>query len=308
MPQALTLAPTTAAFDNQYQVVWDSTSLQLAMTCPYKYYLTMYQGYGQHSIHLTFGAIYAEVHQLRRNKEAEGMAADEILHLCVAHILNHPDRAKLEAQAERAKVKNKTTHTLIRTVCWYFFTYADDSLRTVKLNDGTVASEQSFKMPHALDENILLSGHFDGIAQRGDDFFVIDEKTTKYYPADHVKNFNPDVQMTMYILGGQIVFDKPVRGAILNVAQILQTMTHFNRSILTRSEARLNEFYYDTLEVIQRIHSYVDAGRFPLNATACGNYGGCSFRDVCGQCPDMRENILKGNFKQSEPWNPAAHR
>ncbi len=45
-----------------------------------------------------------------------------------------------------------------------------------------------------------------------------------------------------------------------------------------------------------------------MNRTACGNYGGCEFRKVCGSVPGVRKNLLEGSFRKRDRWDPIKRR
>lgn len=46
----------------------------------------------------------------------------------------------------------------------------------------------------------------------------------------------------------------------------------------------------------QFIAACIESENFPPDFTKCGNYGGCTFQDVCMQGPDNRERFLNENF------------
>ena len=46
----------------------------------------------------------------------------------------------------------------------------------------------------------------------------------------------------------------------------------------------------------QFVDACIKAENFPPDFTKCGNYGGCTFTDVCMQSPDNRERFLNENF------------
>jgi hypothetical protein len=40
-----------------------------------------------------------------------------------------------------------------------------------------------------------------------------------------------------------------------------------------------------------------------MNLSACGNYGGCPFRELCSRSPKVRENFLKSDYVDHN-WDP----
>lgn len=61
------------------QIGWDATSLELVKTCPYKYYLSMIQGYRakKGNVDLFFGLIVHSSLELYHHKRAEGLTYEE---------------------------------------------------------------------------------------------------------------------------------------------------------------------------------------------------------------------------------------
>jgi hypothetical protein len=102
---------------------------------------------------------------------------------------------------------------------------------------------------------------------------------------------------------------------MLDVAQIAVGFSRFMRGFTYRTEEFLSEWYFTTLQhvsairgVTQRFRDTGNAAHFPPNFTACGNYGGCEFREVCSKSPQYREQFLKSNFEKRRPWNPLESR
>lgn len=296
------------SFQDGRQFAWDSTSLTLAQTCPRKYYYKMHLDLRPKatSVHLIFGGIYASALEMFYKLRATDHSVDEALRKVVLFAL----RESWDHEAGHAKVFNdakKTRVNLIRTIVWYVDQFAiesPDGLVTYHLQSGKPAVELSFTV-EANDE-ILLCGHLDRVVSMSDHLYIMDQKTTggtvgTYY----FSHFDLDNQMSLYPWAGQTVLHSPIRGVIIDAAQVAVNFTRFERGITTRSKDQLAEWFEGAMETIYRIRGY-DPARpesWPMNLTACRNYGGCEFRHICAVSPSVRENYIKSDFT-TESWDP----
>jgi hypothetical protein len=109
--------------------------------------------------------------------------------------------------------------------------------------------------------------------------------------------------MPLYTIAGKIIAEKPIRGVIIDGIQLLVSGARFNRAPLTYSEAWLTEFMQNVEHKIALASSYFDNNYWPMNETACGNYGGCAFKKVCSRSPEVRDIFLNADFKVNR-WDP----
>jgi len=196
---------------------------------------------------------------------------------------------------------------LIRSIIWYVDTFEDEDVKTHHLSDGRAAVEYSFTL--TIDDGNFLCGHLDRVCTYGDDFYIMDQKTTgTTITPRFFEGFNPDTQMSLYTFAGRAIFDIDVKGIIIDAAQIAVGFTRFERGFTFRTDSQLDEWYGDTLEVIAATQEATRVGVFPMNPSACGNYGGCEFRGVCSKSPEVREAFLNADFKKRDQWNPLQRR
>lgn len=305
--------------DDGVQYAWDSTSLGLLKTCPRKYQLSMVLNWQpkEKSYHLTFGIIYhsAIEHWLKRKVELKlaGEADADIIHETATREAIH--RALIDSFGYQPGMKKgvpdnaKTRENLIRTLVWYFEHYRKDNCRTHVFAGGRPAVELSFRFP--IGHDLLLAGHLDHIVEFGapDQLFGQDHKTTastvtgasaRYF----FQGFNPDNQMTLYTTAAMVAFGTPVKGMIVDAAQIAVGFSAFARDFTHRSEAQIQEFLAGVLTYRRSAEMYHRQGFWPMNESSCGNYGGCEFRDICSKSPQVRERFLRTEFTQDKPWNP----
>lgn len=318
------------------QFVWDSTSLKLAEECPRKYKYTLIDGWQApgRSVHLDFGAWYATALEHFHKLRAGGMSYDDAVCEVVSEALisswvrnweaiNEPssqtdyvfrtigdikERSRIgEGSPWESGHNLKTRETLIRTIIWYLDQFQDDSMSTVILADGKPAVELSFLIP--ISDDLFLSGHMDRLVEYSGDIFVTDNKTTgSTISARYFDGWNPDIQMSMYTFAGKMIYKMPISGVVIDAAQIAVGFTRFERGFTFRSTEQLDEWYDQVQYLIQETQAYTKEDYFPMRTSACGNYGGCQFRDVCSRSPSVRDNFLRAKFIQGPTWDPAARR
>lgn len=309
------------------QYAWDSTSLGRLKECPRKYQLTMvlnWQGKAR-SHHLDFGIFYhaaiefyikqmASWRNWTTEHEVDEFTDRGKLHdTCVRNAIR---KAMIDSWGYTPGINkktglpytDKTRKNLIRSLVWYFEQYGlTDPCRPFILSNGQAAAELSFRFEIGHDQ--LLAGHLDQIVWFGEHRYVLDHKTTsstvtgasaKYY----FSGFNPDNQMSLYSIGAAVAFNTPVQGVIIDAAQVAVGFTAFGRDFTHRSKEQLSEFLEGVYSYRRLAEQFTQAGFWPMNENACGNYGGCEFRDVCSKSPVVRERFLRTDFTQQKPWNP----
>ena len=309
----------TESFNSGGQFVWDSTSIKLATTCLRKYQYKLIDGWTslQPSPHLIFGAHYATALEHYHKLVALGSSEDEAIITVVAEAMTATWEYEKDAEGNPIPETGapwlsidsyKSRENLIRTIIWYLDEFgADDSMRTYMLSDGKPAVEHSYKLP--IDGNIILSGHIDRLVEYGGDVYVTDNKTTKSAISPYYfRQFDLDIQMSGYTFAGKVIYNLPVKGVIIDAAQIAIGFTRFGRAPTMRSDDQLAEWLDETIETIGRARKAFTDERFPRNLTSCSDYGGCEFREICSVPRAHRQAFLKGSFKKDVPWNPAKPR
>lgn len=323
------------------QFVWDATSIALADTCLRKYEYKMIQGWESHllSVHLRFGQHYATALEHFYKFLALGYSRDDALASVVLEALEDTwERPQCEVCGGTGQIDfddseqggtsrciacdgtgkgsggapwdsldtNKTRETLIRSIVWYTEQFKEDST-TVVMFEGKPAVEHSFYLP--VDNGVMFSGHLDRLVDYNGSIMVMDQKTTKStISSNYFDQFHPNTQMSMYSFAGRAIFAMPVKGVIIDAAQIAVGFTRFERGMTFRSDSQLNEWYDDAMLTIEGAREATRKGHFKMNPSACGNYGGCEFRAVCARSPEVRPQFLKAAFSQGAGWDPNKRR
>lgn len=334
----LTPAGATSPFlpGTQIQFAWDATSLSLFRTCPRLYQYTILDGWsGRHdNIHLIFGGEYHSTLEDFDHAIAQGIPRDEALHgvvkAMVQRIWDWPDDETTKA----GKYKNR--HTLVGLVVDYLDHFNPDPAETYIKSDGTPAVELSFRfeldwgpeagieydmigdyevpggtarMPVRQNQPYLLCGHLDRVVTFNQQLFILDRKTTTTTLGDYYfHGFSPDTQMSLYTLAGKIILDAPIRGVIIDAAQIrLEEPNAFARGFTYRTEGQLEEWLDDIRSTLALAETYAVNGHWPMNDKACSMYGGCKFRGICSKDPHVRQAFLNTDFVKlpiEARWNP----
>lgn len=308
------------------QYAWDSTSLGYLKQCPRLYQYNMIDSWTakEDNVHLRFGIEYHQALHDYENCKLTGISHDEAVHdtlrALTDRLADYPEPSKDTKPS--VKVKNKAN--LIRTIIWYLDQFEDDPAKTVIMEDGSPAVELSFRFEldfgpkatdqgwigneserHLIGQPYLLCGYLDRIVDFGDEFYGMDRKTTTTTPSEYYFNqFEPNNQMSLYTIASQVIFQSPIKGIIIDVAQIAVGFSAFARSFTYRTNDQLAEWMVDLRDWLEKAEGYATRGYWPMNDTACDKYGGCKFREICSKSPQVRERYLEANFKRGERWNP----
>lgn len=305
------MTPESSFTPEGVQWAWDSTSIKRAATCPRKYYYEAICSWQspRASVHLWFGGHYATALETYHTLTAAGESPASALRTVVRQALIDTWDTETGGPITFDHT-SKSRETLIRTIVWYFEEFANDPFTTYRTDEGAPAVEHSFRLP--VDNGIVFCGHIDRLCTDADDnIFVHDQKTTSTTLSPHYfAGFKPDNQFSMYTFAGKMIYSLPIQGVIVDAAQIAVGFTRFGRAPILFTDAELNEWYDETMDLIAKTQEYTrrmaDKGEaaFPRNTTACGNYGGCAFRHICARPPEFREQFLRGDFVIGDKWEP----
>jgi len=174
---------------------------------------------------------------------------------------------------------------------------------------GRPLSEGEGFKANLLPQPYLLSGHLDRVVTLNDDLYVMDRKTSiQTLSAYYFAQWSPSTQMTLYTLAGKIILNSPIKGVIIDAAQVLlEKPNAFDRRFAYRTDDQLTEWLDDLRYFLRAAEDFATAGYWPQNDSACGKFGGCVFREVCSKSPHAREAYLKASFIKQAPedrWNP----
>lgn len=319
----------TSSFDAQgLQYAWNSSSIKLVEECLRKYYYVMIEGWTSpnRNFHLRFGGHFATALEHYYKHRANGMESEDALCEVVHEALcatwdrrmpedyeNHPDGSQTphpiigQGSPWESGDTAKNRENLIRTIVWYVAEFEADPITVHHLSDGKPAVELSVVLP--VDNDIVFAAHLDRVVDYSGEPYVMDQKTTGSALSSYYFNqYSPDTQMSMYTFLGKAAFSIPVKGVIIDAAQIMVGFTRFARGFTFRTDDQLEEWYDNSMYHIEAARTATREKHFPMNTTSCGNYGGCPFRDVCSRPKGVRENFLRASFEKGKVLQPLEQR
>lgn len=150
----------------------------------------------------------------------------------------------------------------------------------------------------------------------------VDHKTTSEYKKDgyfkgtFIQSFSPNAQMDGYLYALSFLHDKPVKGMMIDAALVHKTVHHGFRLIpivkaFEHIDAWLWETHYWINMIEQSKQGFEECQEgdehlmaFPKNTDRCGDWGGCTYLDICQVCTNpLRLQDPPDGFKK-EPWSP----
>lgn len=315
--------------NTKLQYAWDSVSLTNILSCPRRYQLSIVEGYTPRNpgfaIALVFGILFHK--GLEFYHEAKAAAADheEAVRHAVGQVAALPATSTLptdddiEGLAEGhdpdeddgialRNSKVRTRYYLFRALVWYLEHYRDDPASTIILASGKPAVELSFRIPLDLpgvDYPVLLCGHIDRGVEFNGRLYASDYKTTKSLTSQFFDMFDLSHQMTGYTVAGSVIFDQPVKGAIIDGVALQVGGVKFGRKPTTRTAGQIREYMELLVYANTQAKKFHDEQRYPMNTAACYF---CDFKQVCRQPPEYRQQFLEQHFERKRGWNPLENR
>ena len=184
----------------------------------------------------------------------------------------------------------------MRAIVWRAEEFWEDNIKVATMPDGDPALEQRFEVPFSVTGE-RLSGRIDKVVELDNELYVVDTKTTKtgltsYYFA----NFTPNNQVYAYLWAAKHILKLPVVGFIVEAAQTGVNFTRFERAVFKVNDEVIQEWYIDSMHKIDLSNMYAKDNYYPADFTACSNYGGCKFREVCNEAPSRRHIVVESDF------------
>lgn len=298
------------SFKDGIQFYWDSTSIGLFKTCPRKYFYTIIKGYVPKIVPpaLAFGI---HLHTLLQTwHQLVEFGIDK--HTSLIRVVK---LAGLLGETLPPGDTARTKETLVRSIVWYLDQFWEDKATTIKRSDGKAAVEYHFKLPlMPYDaQTVYICGHIDRLVAWQGQTYVCDYKTTKYTLDNRFfEQFKPSTQMALYTTACHLIAHQtselpPAHGVIIDGIQLGVNFSRFARQVVPFSLEEINEYIQDLQIWIEQAMDACRTKVFLPNETACNNYSGCHFREICAKPPARREMFLEGNFKK-RTWNPLSRR
>ena len=150
----------------------------------------------------------------------------------------------------------------------------------------------------------------DLIVQSNAGIFIMDHKTTKTIPYNYFWQFTPNMQITGYCLYAKKKYGQ-CSGAIINAAQVgfreraykgnpAGFHCNFTREIINRDTDQYKDFQENIMMWSGRLNMALDHGIYPKNESACHQFKGCGFKELCSTCDD--EEIKSTLYIEYDPY------
>jgi hypothetical protein len=295
--------------ETKVQYAWDSTSLGWLKACPRQYQYYMIEGWRPKGdqVNLTFGIYYHNSLEKYDRHRLAGMDHENATRYVIAELMC--DENFYDWNPDHT---SKNRFTLIRSIIWYLDEFEKDALKTIVLANGKPAVELSFRMQldwsplgHLGEAPYILCGHLDRIVEFSGGTYVSDRKTTgTTISSSWFERFDLDNQMSLYTIAAEVIFQTPVKGVIIDGAQVAVGFTRFARGMTYRTPSQTSEWLSDLKYWLRQAKSFADAEYYPMNEKSCFL---CSFKKVCSRDPAVRQMFLDSDFEK-KPWNPLAIR
>lgn len=291
------------------QLTWDSTSLGMLKECPRKYYLSVLRGYTpkQNAVALDYGILLHSCLEEFYRRQVAGMGYEENLREAVRRACTSPESEALRQAGDPIR----SLANLVKVLVDYLDFYKDEPAKTVVLQDGTVGVELHFQFETGLKssqgETFSVAGHADRLVEMPTGTFVMDHKTTSMALSQYYFNqYDLDNQMTIYAIAGDVVYNTPVRGVLIDGIKV-KGQPEFSRYMTMRSREACDEWLGELEHWFKLAEYFSQVGCWPGNDKSCSKYSGCPFREYCKAPRGLREQILQDNF-QKRIWDCTVER
>ena len=285
-------SPTTGA-----QTRVNASTFQVFKACPREYYYTVLLSQGKSAADpdLRFGGLLHAAKAVYETNRAAGLGHDEAVQGGFRYLL-HETWDALRAKPGFAEDPLKNRATLLRTFVWYCDQYAEDAVETLRLPSGRPAVEVGFEFDSGVaglgGEQITFVGTLDRIGRFNGATYVCDTKTSSSARWVTAQNYTPNGQFSLYVAAAAVCFGIDAEGLILDGVVVGPNATEFHRTIVPRPAGVIEEWLADARVHLRHLTEAFAADEWPQNDAACGLYGGCRFRGVCGAAPAHRDALL----------------
>lgn len=288
----------------------DSTILKAFRSCPqsaFKQYMLHYKPVAE-SVHLIAGKAFASgLEEMRRSffqhgKDAETALGDGLKAL----ILEYGEPTAFIKEA-------KSLERMMGALEYYAnvaYPLAIDQATPAVLPSGERAIEFSFALEFdesivhpETGEPIIYCGRCDQITNFAGGLWPEDDKTTGQLGDKWGEQWKLRSQFTGYVWAARQFFEN-VQGVLVTGIAIRKTGYDHMRVPTARTPSLVDLWEDQTRRDIRRMLQMWHDGYWDYALDeACGSYGGCPFRDVCGR--EDEATWLETGFIRRE-WNPIA--
>ena len=294
----------------KFPSVIDSTIISSFSDCPLKCYREYFLGLSSDkpSVHLHAGGAFARaIEAVRRFYYEDGLPVAECLEQgFIAYTRYWGDYESPEGSP-------KSFERMWRAVEYYFQEYPLDSdpIQPYRMEGGKLGIEFSFAIPLPVEnpdtaDPITFAGRADMLGYYNNLIAIIDEKTASALGASWANQWKLRGQFLGYTWAAK-QFGIPVSASIIRGVGILKTKFTTVEVFQQYPDHLVNRWYTSMLSKVIMMTEYYKASQehgekvFPMSfSTACTNYGGCFFSDLC---QSREPEAWYGDFAVRH-WNP----
>jgi len=161
-------------------------------------------------------------------------------------------------------------------------------------------------------DHFNLCGRMDRVVQWHDGLWIMDHKTSSRMGATYFEQFNPHMQVSMYLHAGRQYFGDDVRGFIADALFVGKTNKN-QRDVVTIGEEelsqRMDEVLHHSYELVDTETSLKEKPAMwrttcprAMITETCSAWGCCEYRDLCRY--GYKPKFIEAQFRK-EVWTPA---
>lgn len=313
----------STSIDTSTLIVVDNSSMNVFALCPRKYYY-------RHVLDLstrfespasTFGtAFHAALYLYYQGKSVDD---------CLREFIKHAKHENSLLETWRGAEKNEKNEKL--SVEWgaeLFVKYTEtyplerEEFQPLRNADGAYMLEQGFALEiddEDPNKRGILVGKIDAIMQSRvtNEIYVWDHKTTSKSLTNYwSQQFNPNNQVTTYLLAARTLFGVEPRGMLINGicthewvrgTQEKKDSKRFLRIRTNRAEEQITSRINEIKHELSLLHTFNKLGfdAYYMNAPqACNYYGRCAYAILClCRGKGMRDHLSQTEFV-TKKWMP----
>lgn len=306
--------------DGVWNFFFDASTLKAFIECEDYFFLTFvksYRGKGR-KIKTDLGSWWSKTMELYYNAFRAGDLTNEKVVDFALHAWNECKMDELAVNFPKSFADFGGRKGAVLMACQYFDNYIDVDNRTWKVISVEEGAGRMRELRIGEDDKVRV--YFivkpDLFVLENDRYFQpVDHKTKDYIHSDLIHSFKPHLQLMGYIIAGQqlatqLGLDVTVDRCTINVAARNEpgprskNQQRFQRIHVSYSQSQLHEWRLRIMQAARRMRYCFETNFWQWNTESCHKFGGCVFRHVHSQPPEVRERLLTENFVKIAPWNP----
>ena len=283
----------TAKFtEDGQQVVYDASSFEKLQAChvlhDYTYRKKLIPPLKEKSPAIVWGKAWHDIREAAEYAKINGAEPSTILRDSL-----HVSLSKWGDALLKSRDTGRTVATLVRAAVEYSERFANDEYETAIIN-GVPFIEQRFEVPLFIPGK-RWSGRLDRLVRlKGtDNYYIWECKSTDATLGNYFYlRYNPNHQNPSYYWALKEVMGINIIGVVMDCVQTAVGFTRFARYPITFVPSQIEEWKEEVRNEIALADSAWAEGKLRMRRTSCMNYGGCAFREVCGDAQEFRHNAL----------------